>query len=126
MELYEVMNSEIIDLYTAVLNNLKNSIDPNFRNELLKEHQIESLDNRWKQARINIQQYIENVKNHHPQIDNVISYHGYFLYEDIAAIFLDLIWQDLHNKLDIKETIFYYKTYKIQICNRNLLTYPSN
>jgi len=120
------MNNEIIDLYTAVLNNLKNSIDPNFRNELLKERQIESLDVRWKQARINIQKYIENVKNHHPQIDNVISYHGYFLYEDIAAIFLDLIWQDLHNKLEIKDTIFYYKTYKIQICNRNLLTYHSN
>jgi hypothetical protein len=120
------MNNEIIDLYTALLNNLKNSIDPNFRNELLKEHQIETLDGKWKQARTNIQQYIENVKNHNPQIDSILSYRGYFLYEDIAAIFLDLIWQDLHNKLDIRDTIFYYKTYKIQICNRNLLTDRSN
>jgi len=120
------MNNEIIDLYTAILNNLKNSVDPNFRNELLKERQIETLDSKWKQARVNIQQYIENVKNHHPEINNVLSYYGYFLYEDIAALFLDLIWQDLHNKLEIKETIFYYKTYKIQICNRNLLTAPSN
>ena len=80
MELYETMNSQIIDLYTAVLNNLKNSIDPNFKNQLLKECQIETLDSKWKQARINIQRYIENVKNHHPQIDNIISYYGYFLY----------------------------------------------
>ena len=46
----------------------------------------------------------------------------YFLYEDVAALLIDLLWQELHNELDIKETLYFYRHYKIQISDKYLLT----
>jgi len=122
------MDNTIIDIYTGIFNNFKNQVehDVAFKNTLLKEHAIETLDPKWKSLRENIQRYLEFVKNQHPEIENKLLYNGYFIYEDVAAIFLDLFWQYIHNKLNIRETILHYKVYKIQICNRNLLTYNSN
>ena len=119
------MKREIVDIYNQAVGNLSNMIDPNFRNELLKSHTIESLDPRWKAARKNIEGYINHITQQNDQLKQFICLEGYFLFEDVAALLLDLLWQSLHSKLETEETIFYYKTYKIQISNKNLLTAPS-
>ncbi len=119
------MKREIVDIYNQTVGNLSNIIDPNFRNELLKSYTIESLDPRWKAARKNIEGYINHITQQNDQLKQLICLEGYFLFEDAAALLLDLLWQSLHSKLETEETIFYYKTYKIQISNKNLLTAPS-
>lgn len=120
------MREEIVNIYNQAAANLSNMIDPNFRNELLKINTIESLDPKWKAARKNIEGYINHIAQQNEQIKQWITYEGYFLYEDAAALLLDLLWQNLHSKLQIKETIFHYKTYKIQISDKNLLTWSAN
>jgi hypothetical protein len=120
------MKVEIVNTYSQIVGNLSNMIDPNFRNELLKSNSIESLDPRWKAARKNIEGYINHITQQNEQAKQLISHDGYFLFEDVAALLLDLLWQGLHSKLEIENTIFYYKNYKIQISDRNLLTAPSN
>jgi hypothetical protein len=101
-------------------------IDQGFRNELLKNYSIETLDQKWKPARKNIEGYINHIASQNEQAKKLISLDGYLFFEDAAALLLDLLWQNLHSKLEIEETIFYYKTYKIQISEKNLLTAPSN
>jgi len=120
------MKEEIVNIYSQVVANLTNMIDPNFRNELLKSPTIESLDQKWKAARKNIEGYINHIAQQNQQVGQWLSYEGYFLLEDIAALMLDLLWQSLHSRTEIEETIFYYKNYKIQISDKNLLTAPSN
>ena len=120
------MKKEIVDIYNQTVGNLSNMIDPNFRNQLLKSRTIESLDPRWKAARKNIEGYINHIAQQNDQIKQSISLDGYFLFEDIAALLLDLLWQSLHSKLETEETIFYYKNYKIQISDKNLLTWKEN
>ncbi len=120
------MKKEILDIYNQALGNLSSMIDPNFRNELLKSRTIESLDSRWKAARKNIEGYVNHIAQQNEQVKQCISLDGYFLFEDVAALLLDLLWQSLHSKLEMEETIFYYKTYKIQISDKNLLTWSKN
>jgi hypothetical protein len=120
------MKAEIINTYNQIVGNLYNMIDPNFRNELLKSNSIESLDPRWKAARKNIEGYINHISQQNEQVKQFISYEGYFLFEDVAALLVDLLWQSLHSRLETESTIFYYKNYKIQISDKNLLTAPAN
>lgn len=113
---------QTINLYVQILENLKNAIDPNFKKQLEKEYQIETLDQKWKTVRKNIQKYLENIGGQSPELQKPLLSDGYFLYEDIAALFLDLIWQAVHSRIEVKETLYYYKNYKIQISDKNLLT----
>lgn len=120
------MNQEIVNIYNQSVSNLSNMIDPNFRNELLKTNNMESLDQKWKAARKNIEGYVNHISQQGEQFKQLISFNGYFIFEDVAALLLDLLWQNLHSKLETEETIFYYKNYKIQISDKNLLTAPAN
>lgn len=113
---------QTINLYQQLVNNLINAIDQNFRNQLSKETQIETLDPKWKTARKNIERYLQQIANQNVGIEPVLLSGGYFLYEDVAALLIDLIWQQLHNQLDVKETLYFYRHYKIQISDKNLLT----
>ena len=117
---------QTINLYQQLVDNLKNAIDPNFRNQLLKEKQIETLDPKWKAARQNIERYLQQIANQNMGLEPVLLSDRYFLYEDVAALLIDLIWQELHNQLDIKETLYFYRHYKIQISDKYLLTAPQN
>jgi hypothetical protein len=113
---------QTINLYQQIVNNLKNAIDQNFKNQLAKETRIESFDSKWKTARQNIERYLQQITNQHMGLESIILSGGYFLYEDVAALLVDLLWQDIHNQLDIKETLYFYRHYKIQISNKYLLT----
>ena len=117
---------QTINLYEQLKNNLINAIDQNFRNQLTKEKQIETLDPKWKAARQNIERYLQQIANQNVGLEPILLSDRYFLYEDVSALLIDLIWQDLHNKLDIKETLYFYRYYKIQISNKNLLTDRQN
>lgn len=113
---------QTVNLYEQILNNLINSLDKDFRNQLTKETQIETLDLKWKNARKNIEKFLQHIANHNNGIELFILLDRYFLFEDVAALFIDLLWQKLHDRLDIQETVYFYKNYKIQISNNNLLT----
>jgi len=114
---------QTINLYQQLINNLKNAIDPNFKNQLTKEAKIESLDPKWKAARQNIERYLQQIASQNMGLELILLSGGYFLYEDVAALVVDLLWQDIHNQLDIKETLYFYRYYKIQISDRYLLKY---
>jgi hypothetical protein len=114
---------QTINLYQQLINNLKNAIDPNFRNQLNKEKQIETLDPKWKAARKNIERYLQQIANQNMGLESVLLSGRYFLYEDVAALLIDLLWQEFHNQLDIKETLYFYRYYKIQISDKYLLKY---
>jgi len=120
------MKEEIVNIYNQAVANLTGMIDPNFRNELSKSNTIESLDLKWKTARKNLEGYVNHISQQNEQVKQCLSYEGYFLLEDTAALLLDLLWQNLHSKLEIEETIRFYKNYKIQISDKNLLTAPAN
>jgi hypothetical protein len=117
---------QTINLYQQLVNNLTNAIDQNFRNQLTKEKHIETLDPKWKAARQNIERYLQQVANQNVGLEPILLSNRYFLYEDVAALLIDLIWQQLHNQLDIKETLYFYRHYKIQISDENLLTDRQN
>jgi hypothetical protein len=117
---------QTINLYQQIVNNLKNGIDQNFKNQLFKEGQIETLDPKWKAARQNIERYLQQIVSQNVGLEPILLSDRYFLYEDVSALLIHLIWQDIHNKLDIKETLYFYRHYKIQISNKNLLTAPQN
>jgi hypothetical protein len=117
---------QTINLYEQLVNNLKNAIDPNFKNQLAKETKIESLDPKWKAARQNIERYLQQIASQNVGLEPVLLSGGYFLYEDVAALLIDFLWQEFHNQLDIKETLYFYKYYKIQISDKYLLTAPQN
>ena len=112
---------QTINLYQQLVNNLINAIDQNFRNQLPKETRIETLDSKWTAARKNIERYLQQITNQNVGLEPILLSDRYFLYEDVAALLIDLIWQQLHNKLDIKETLYFYRHYKIQISNKYLL-----
>ena len=84
---------QTINLYQQLVNNLINAIDQNFRNQLAKETQIESRDPKWKAARQNIERYLQQIANQNVGLEPVILSDRYFLYEDVAALLIDLIWQ---------------------------------
>ncbi len=113
---------QTINLYEQLKNNLINAIDQNFRNQLTKETQIETFDPKWKAARQNIERYLQQITNQNLGLEPVLLSDRYFLYEDVAALLIDLLWQELHNQLDIKETLYFYRHYKIQISDKYLLT----
>ena len=117
---------QTINLYQQIVNNLKNGIDQNFKNQLFKEGQIETLDPKWKAARQNIERYLQQIASQNVGLEPVLLSDRYFLYEDVAALLIDLLWQELHNKLDIKETLYFYRYYKIQISDKYLLTDKTN
>jgi len=117
---------QTINLYQQIINNLKNAIDANFKNQLEKELQIETLDQKWKAARQNIEKYLQQIANQNVGLEPILLSDRYFLYEDVAALVIDLLWQEFHNKLDIKETLYFYRHYKIQISDKNLLTDSAN
>jgi hypothetical protein len=117
---------QTINLYEQLKNNLINAIDQNFRNQLAKEKQIETLDPKWKAARQNIERYLQQIANQNVGLEPILLSDRYFLYEDVAAILIDLIWQELHNQIDIKETLYFYRYYKIQISDEYLLTDRQN
>ena len=117
---------QTINLYEQLKNNLINAIDQNFRNQLAKEKQVETLDPKWKAARQNIQKYLQQIANQNVGLEPILLSDRYFLYEDVAALLVDLLWQELHNKLNIKETLHFYRYYKIQISDENLLTNHQN
>lgn len=117
---------QTINLYEQLVNNLKNAIDQNFKNQLEKETRIETLDSKWKAARQNIQRYLQQIANQNVGLEPVLLSDRFFLYEDVAALLIDLLWQEFHNQLDIKETLYFYKYYKIQISDKYLLTYRQN
>jgi hypothetical protein len=111
-----------INLYQQLINNLKNAIDQNFKNQLAKETKIESFDATWKAARKNIEKYLRQIAHQNMGLEPILLSDRYFLYEDVAALLIDLLWQELHNQLDIKETLYFYRHYKIQISDKYLLT----
>ena len=117
---------QTINLYQQIVNNLKNGIDQNFKNQLFKERQIETLDPKWKAARQNIEKYLQQIASQNVGLEPILLSDRYFLYEDVAALLIDLLWQELHNKLDAKETLYFYRHYKIQISNKYLLTDRTN
>jgi hypothetical protein len=117
---------QTVSLYQQLINNLKNAIDPNFKNQLAKEKQIETLDPKWKAARQNIERYLQQIASQNVGLEPILLSDRYFLYEDVAALLIDLIWQELHNQLDIKETLYFYRHYKIQISDKYLLTDRKN
>ena len=117
---------QTVNLYQQILNNLKNCLDQNFKNQLIKEKCVETFDPKWKAGRKNIERYLQQISSQNVGLENFLLSDRFFLYEDVAALLIDLIWQDLHKKLDIKETLYYYKYYKIQIYNKNLLTDKQN
>jgi hypothetical protein len=117
---------QTINLYQQIVNNLKNAIDQNFKNQLVKEGQIETLDPKWKAARQNIERYLQQIANQNVGLEPILLSDRFFLYEDVAALLIDLLWQELHNQLDIKETLYFYRHYKIQISDKNLLTDKTN
>ena len=117
---------QTVSLYQQLINNLKNAIDPNFKNQLAKEKQIETLDPKWKAARQNIERYLQQIASQNVGLEPILLSDRYFLYEDVAALLIDLIWQELHNQLDIKETLYFYRHYKIQISDKYLLTDRQN
>jgi hypothetical protein len=117
---------QTINLYQQIVNNLKNGIDQNFKNQLFKERQIETLDPKWKAARQNIERYLQQIASQNVGLEPVLLSDRYFLYEDVAALLIDLLWQEFHNKLDIKETLYFYRYYKIQISDKYLLTDKTN
>ena len=117
---------QTINLYQQLVNNLKNAIDQNFKNQLTKETRIESLDSNWKAARQNIERYLQQIASQNMGLEPILLSGGYFLYEDVAALLIDFLWQEFHNQLDIKETLYFYKYYKIQISDKYLLTAPQN
>lgn len=117
---------QTINLYQELINNLKNAIDQNFKNQLAKETKIESFDPNWKAARKNIEKYLRQIANQNMGLEPVLLSDRYFLYEDVAALLIDLLWQELHNQLDIKETLYFYRHYKIQISDKYLLTDRQN
>jgi len=117
---------QTINLYEQLKNNLINAIDQNFRNQLAKEKQVETLDPKWKAARQNIQKYLQQIANQNVGLEPILLSDRYFLYEDVAALLVDLLWQELHNQLNIKETLHFYRYYKIQISDENLLTNHQN
>ena len=124
---WENLNMEqTINLYQQIINNLKNGIDQNFKNQLIKEKRIETLDSKWKAARKNIERYLQQIASQNVGLETVLLSDGFFLYEDVAALLVDLLWQETHDKLQVKETLYYYKYYKIQIYNKNLLTDKQN
>jgi hypothetical protein len=114
---------QTINLYEQLVNNLKNAIDPNFKNQLTKEAKIESLDPKWKAARQNIERYLQQIANQNVGLEPILLSDRFFLYEDVAALLVDLLWQEFHNQLDIKETLYFYRHYKIQISDKYLLKY---
>jgi hypothetical protein len=69
---------------------------------------------------------LQQIANQNVGLESILLSDRYFLYEDVAALLIDLIWQQLHNQLDIKETLYFYRHYKIQISDKNLLTAPQN
>jgi superfamily II DNA or RNA helicase len=109
-----------------LVNNLKNVIDQNFKNQLIKEQRVETFDSKWKAARQNIERYLQQIASQNVGLEKTLLSDRFFLYEDVAALLIDLLWQDLHEQLEIKETLHYYKYYKIQISEKNLLTWNSN
>ncbi len=117
---------QTINLYQQIVNNLKVAVDGNFKKQLEKETQIETLDPKWKAARQNIERYLQQITNQNMGLEPILLSNRYFLYEDVSALLIDLIWQDIHNQLDIKETLYFYRYYKIQISDKNLLTAPQN
>jgi hypothetical protein len=117
---------QTINLYQQIVNNLKNGIDQNFKNQLFKERQIETFDPKWKAARQNIERYLQQIASQNVGLEPVLLSDRYFFYEDVAALLIDLLWQELHNKLDIKETLYFYRYYKIQISDKYLLTDKTN
>jgi len=117
---------QTINLYQQLVDNLKNAIDPNFKNQLTKEVKIESLDPKWKSARQNIERYLQQIANQNVGLEPILLSDRFFLYEDVAALLIDLIWQEFHNQLDIKETLYFYRNYKIQISDKYLLTDRQN
>ena len=112
---------QTINLYQQLVNNLKNAIDQNFKNQLTKETKIESLDSNWKAARQNIERYLRQITSQNMGLEPVLLSDRYFLYEDVAALLIDLLWQDIHNQLDIKETLYFYRHFKIQISDSYFL-----
>ena len=96
------------------------------RNYSWKEKQIETLDPKWKAARQNIERYLQQIANQNVGLEPILLSDRFFLYEDVAALLIDLIWQEFHNQLDIKETLYFYRHYKIQISDKYLLTAPQN
>lgn len=117
---------QTVNLYQQIVNNLKNGIDQNFKNQLFKEKKIETFDPKWKAALKNVERYLRQIASQNIGFETVLLSDRFFLYEDVAALLIDLLWQDLHNRLDIKETLYYYKYYKIQISNKYLLTDRTN
>jgi 3-oxoacyl-ACP reductase-like protein len=117
---------QTVNLYQQLVNNLKNALDQNFKNQLFKEKKIETFDSKWKSARQNLEKYLQQVASQNVGFETVLLSDGFFLYEDVAALLVDLLWQETHNELEVKETLYYYKYYKIQVYCKNLLTDKQN
>jgi len=117
---------QTVNLYQQLVNNLKNALDQNFKNQLFKEKKIETFDSKWKSARQNLERYLRQVASQNVGFETVLLSDGFFLYEDVAALLVDLLWQEAHNELEVKETLYYYKYYKIQVYCKNLLTDKQN
>ena len=116
---------QITSLYFNILSNVKNALDQNFKDQLLKETKIETLDQKWKAPRQQLESYLSQIGKNQPEIEIHLLADKYFLYEDVSAFLLDLIWQDLHEQLNIEETLFFYRNYKIQVSDKNLLQWPT-
>ena len=101
-------------------------MDGKFKKQLEKETKIETFDSKWKAARQNIERYLQQIANQNMGLEPILLSDRYFLYEDVAALLIDLLWQEFHNQLDIQETLYFYRHYKIQTSDKYLLTDRQN
>ena len=85
---------QTVNLYQQLVNNLKNALDQNFKNQLFKEKKIETFDPQWKSARQNIERYLRQIASQNIGFETVLLSDRFFLYEDVAALLVDLLWQE--------------------------------
>lgn len=113
-------------IYSQLVSAIYNGIDNNFRFQLNNCGRIEAFDPKWAGARQSIGNFVGNIVNQDSNAKQLVTYSGYFTVEDVSAILLDLVWQKIHDKLDLYDTITHYKEYKIQLSDDKLLTDKTN
>lgn len=116
----------VTKFYNEFVINLSKEINVNLRNRLLQISFMEALEDKWKPVRENIKEYINHLSQGKDNIKKLIFINGHLNMDDVTALTLDLLWQNLCGEMNVLKTIHFYSYYKIQNNLENLLTYPSN
>jgi len=116
------MKTKTLNLYSQLVDKLFETIDDKFKSNLLNHFgPMESLDPRWRVPLTNIRPFLKGACSQYPDIEPHLFLDGHLDYDDASALVLDLLWQKIHGRLDIKSTLHFYRFYKIQIADDNLL-----